>query len=283
MSAVRGVISVSALLAVVSFVAVLVFSPVPERARRSGFVPASVEDQILRMRRAMVEGRHEAARRVAEETARLFAAEPDAWLWKARVHHMLGEPASARQAGERLQVMLLEEGVPGGVLAQAGWSYRMGWAEWVLSRKEAARTHFAAAAGLLVDERPEGVSEGLRLARLAGLWAMAGDADAGAAAFAGAVEAGYMGEGGWWRLDPDLASIREHPVFLETGVVLTRLEEERERRRQERMAGGPVRVMEERDDGGEGEPEDGASEGGGSGGDGEAPHGAGGDGAGGGS
>lgn len=249
MSAVRRVISVSALLALVSFVGVMVLSPVPERDRRSNFVPASVEDQALRMRRALIEGRHEAARRVAEETARLFAAEPDAWLWKARVHHMLGEPASARQAGERLHAMLQEDGVPESVLAQAGWSYRMGWAEWVLSRKEVARTHFASAAGLLADERPDGLSEGMRLARLAGLWAMAGETDRAAETFAQAVDMGYMGEGGWWRLNPDLSPLREHRVFLDTGVVLTRLEEERERRRQERLGGGPVRVFEEREPG----------------------------------
>jgi len=266
-SAVRRVISVSALLAVVSFVGVLVLSPVPERVRGTSFVPASVEDQALRMRRALIEGRHEAARRVAEETARMFAAEPDAWLWKARVHHMLGEPASARQAGERLQVMLLEEGVPAGPVAQAGWSYRMGWAEWVLSRKDAARTHFAAAAALLEGERPEGVSEGMRLARLAGLRAMGGEADAAAETFALAVALGYMGEGGWWRLEPDLASIREHRVFRETGAELTRLVEERARRRQERMGGGPVRVPQvgEGGDGSAGGDDPEAGEGGGGG------------------
>lgn len=254
MDGLRTVISVSALLAVATFVAVLVYAPMPERGVGPVFVPASVEEQAQRIRRAMAEGRHAAAVSIANQTAEQFPEDPEAWLWQVQVQHMLGHEGGARVAAERLLRVTEASPVPAGPLAQAVRSYRLGWANWALSREEAARGHFRDAGALYALASPGMMDEPVRQYNLASFFGMSGETAKAAEHFALAVDANYRGDGGWWKVDPDLEAVRGERAFLDAGVVLERREAERERRRNERMnaaqgvgggagvGGGPVRV-----------------------------------------
>jgi tetratricopeptide (TPR) repeat protein len=232
---VRSVISVSALLAVATFVVVLVFAPMPQRGRGPVFVPASVEDQAARMRRALAEGRHAAAVSIANQTTEQFPDDPEAWLWQVQVQHALGHEAGARVAAEQLLRVTESRPLPAGPLTQSVRSYRLGWANWALSRQDAARAHFADAAHLYALSSEGAVEEAVRQYNLASFFSMSGDPDRAAEHFALAVNANYRADAGWWKVDPDLDPIRTQRAFLDAGVVLERREAERERRRNQRM------------------------------------------------
>lgn len=236
MNPVRSVISVSALLAVATFVAMLVYAPMPDaRSRGPVFVPASVEDQAARIRRALAEGRHAAAVSIANQTTEQFPEDPDAWLWQVQVQHALGHEAGAGVAAEQLLRTTDASPIPAGPLAQALRSYRLGWANWALSRQDAALAHFTDAANLYALSSDGLVDEPIRQYNLASFLAMSGQPERAAEHFALAVNANYRADAGWWKVDPDLDPIRTQRAYLDAGVVLERREAERERRRNQRM------------------------------------------------
>ncbi len=244
MDAIRTVLWISGLLAIATFIGMLVYAPMPgggRNGRGAAAMPVSAEEQGGRIRRAMGEGRHAAAVSIAAQTVEQFPDDPEAWLWQVRVQHALGHEAGARAAGERLLRATEAGPIPGGVLEQGVRASRLGWAYWVLSRQEIAREHFMDAANLF-GLTPMGLlDEGQRQYALAGFLAMGGRPERAAEHFALAVDANYRGDGGWWKVDPALASIRGQRAYLDAGVVLQRREEERERRRMERMnPPGPV-------------------------------------------
>lgn len=230
-SSLRTVISVSALLAVVSFVLVMVFAPVrtPEPGAGAPFV-ASVHEQAERIQRALVDGRALAASGIADRMTVEMPDNPEAWLWRVQVAHATGDAPGAVAAARRLRELLNAADPRRGPLTEAAWSYRMGWAHEALGEREPARSYFRNAAGSYESAAMGVVRESLRLYNLACYRAMAGDLDAAAALFAQAVDANYGRDAGWWRVDPDLNPIREHRAFRDAAVVLTRREQERAER-----------------------------------------------------
>ncbi len=243
MHPVRVVISVSALLAAITFVAVLVLAPLPERARGPAVVTATPDEQAARIRRALADARHAAAVTIANQTTEQFPQDPDAWLWQVIVQHALGHEAGARVAAEQLLRTTEATPVPAGPLTQSIRSYRLGWANWALSRHDVARSHFADAANLYLPSSEGLLDEATRQYNLASFFAMSGQPERAADHFARAVGSNYRDEDRWWKVDPDLDPIRTQQVYLDADAVLERREADRQRRRNERLglpAGSPL-------------------------------------------
>ena|GEM_PF-2767541 len=239
MSSIRSLVSCSALLAATSFAVVMVVAPVDTRREFAGGYDArfGLSDQIARMRLALASARDLAAQNIAARTVEAFPDRTEAWLWKVQVEWSTGRLVSAAEAARRLEEMVLAEPVPAGPLAQSSRAYRLGWANWVLSRQDAARNYFLDAAALYESGSPGFASEPIRQYNLACYLAMAERPDRAADHFAKAVDAGYGGDGGWWQVDPDLNPIRKHPVYLDAALVLERRARENQRQRDARRLG----------------------------------------------
>lgn len=226
---IQRVFTIAFVLAAFTFVLMLVYGPVEGRRPGQGgaFVPSSVSEQAARIRRALVSGRADAAVSIADETASLFPDDRETWLWVAQVHHTVGSPDIAAQAGVRLEAMVIEQGVPNQLLLQSTHTYRLAWANLAMGRTDTARALFLQAARIY-ESAPPGMRADDRIAyNLACYLAMAGEDDRAAAAFARAVELGYADDEGWWRADPDLDPIRSHPVYMEAAKAMAALEEDR--------------------------------------------------------
>lgn len=226
---IQRVFSVAFFFAAVSFVLMLVYGPVEGRRPGEGgaFVPSSVTDQAVRLRRALVSGRADAAVAIADETARLFPEDRETWFWVTLVHHTVGSPDIAAQAGARLEAMMAERGLPTNPLRQSEHVYRVAWANQGMGRRETARALFLQAAQIY-EASPPGMRSDFGIAyNLACYLAMAGEHDRAATEFARAVDLGYGADEGWWKADPDLNPIRDHPVYLEAARELAAVEEDR--------------------------------------------------------
>lgn len=217
MSGVKAVVILSGLLALTSFGVVIATAPAdppPRVAGDGGPRPPSVADMTARLRRALSQGRTEAARNLAARMTQHHPQDPESWLWSAITGHMLGDSAEAQIAGEQLRTMLQDREPPFSQRAQSMREYRMGWALWVQNRREEAADHFALAADLYEPATASENDDAIRSYNLACYRAMAGQIDRAAGCFADAVDAGYPPDGGWWRVDPDLDPIRDEPAFL---------------------------------------------------------------------
>lgn len=240
MSSIRSLVSCSALLAATSFAVVMVVAPVEtDRVGARGYDASfGLNDQIARMRLALANARDLAAQNIAERTVAAFPGESEAWLWKVQVEWSTGRLVTAAEDARRLETMVTQGPVPSGLLAQSSRAYRLGWANWVLSRQDAARNYFLDAATLYESGSPGFASEAIRQYNIACYLGMGGRVDDAAQHFALAVDAGYGGDGGWWQVDPDLTPIRKHPVYQDAALVLERRARQRQREREERRLGG---------------------------------------------
>lgn len=190
-------------------------------------MPQSVSDQAARIRRAMVSGRADAAVAIADETAANFPEDRETWLLIAQVHHTVGSPDIAAQAGQRLEAMTIERGLPTQPLRQSRHAYGLAWAHLTTGRGDTARGLFLQAAQLY-EIAPSGMTSDFNIAyNLACYLAMAGEHDRAAMEFARAVELGYGADDGWWRADPDLNPIRDHPIYVEAAREMAALEDDR--------------------------------------------------------
>lgn len=268
MGAVRRVVAISALLGVTTFAGVMLLGPVEIDPPGGRAAISSVSDQAARMRRAMAGGRTLAAANIAAQTIEHFPDDSEAWLWQVQVRWSAGDTLEAREAGRRLEEILRIEEIPAGQLAQSHRAYRLGWAYWVLSRQAEAEAHFRDAAVLYEPGSLGVVPEAYRQYNLACYWAMGGEIDRAANHFAAAVDAGFGGDAGWWRADPDLVPLREHRAYLDAAVVLQRREQDRANAAGGRGgAGGPRSVIRQplspgdEDDAGGAPEEDGSEDG----------------------
>lgn len=226
----------SGVLAAASFVAVMVFAPVdvPRLGMTEATRDTTVHRQAVRIRRALGEGRNMAALSIGNQTVELFPEDPEAWLWKVLAEHATGRLAEARSSGERLAELTESEPEPSDPLGLSARLYRLAWASVVRGDRPGSRPLFLEAAALYEPATVGLVDEAIRRYNLACYLGMGGEIDRAAEQFALAVDAGYGGDAGWWRVDPDLNPIREHRLYRDASVVLERAEEEAERRLRER-------------------------------------------------
>lgn len=236
MSSLRSLISCSALLGMATFMGVMVYAPTDRDPRGLGDYDArfGLSDQAARMRLALANSRDLAAQNIAARTVEFYPDDPEAWLWKIQVDWSTGRPTQAAESARRLESLLQGAPVPSGPLAQSARAYRLGWACWVLSRHDEARSNFLDAAALYEDGSVGFVSEPIRQYNIACYLSMGGETDRAAERFALSVDAGYGGDAGWWQVDPDLSPIRKHPVYLDASLVLERRARERQRERDAR-------------------------------------------------
>ncbi|MCC5822759.1 MAG: hypothetical protein LAT64_14405 [Phycisphaerales bacterium] len=245
----------SGILAATSFAGVLIFAPVdvPRLGMTAVTRDTTVDRQAARIRRALADGRTMAALSIGNQTVELFPEDPAAWLWKTQAQYVAGHINEARATGERIEQMAAQAPTPDNPLAGAALAYQLGWARFVQGDRPASRERFLEAAGLYEPASVGVVDEALRLYNMACYLAMGGEIDRAAEQFALAVGAGYGGDAGWWRVDPDLEAIREHRVYLDASVVLQRAEEELESELREQREQAARREREERREGEEGD------------------------------
>lgn len=218
MNSTRTIGILSALLGLSAFIGVLVLAPVDIPQRRSARTATPPIGQLIRsLRTALIEDRPLAALNLAEQAVEHHPSQPDAWMWLGIIADLNRDRATAVASGQR-QLELLENvhsrarvEVPS-YTAGSDQLYRLAWGHLLMGRESEARSRFADAARALEQETEEGSTQFSEY-NLACYRAMAGELDRAAEHFEKAVENGYRYDNGWWKIDPDLDPIREHPAF----------------------------------------------------------------------
>jgi hypothetical protein len=222
MPPVRVITTVSACLGLAAFIGVLTLGRIEGRAPRDRVLgdnsASGVSTQAVR--RALIRGHAEGALNIARLASQERPDDPDAAMWRAIMEHR-SHSGLAGTASRRLMELIGPDRTDMNPLDRSSLAYHRGWALFTAGRYRESAEAFVLSADLY-EQAAQGWDPPLYQYNLACYRAMGGQTDRAAEHFALCVAAGYSDRTGWWKADPDLDPIREHPVFIAAAAKLER-------------------------------------------------------------